>query len=386
MAYFIVNLILTILFLFFGAEFVFASDVLLNEFLPHPSNGEDWIEIYNPTSNSIDLSGWTLVDSTSTMKPLSGTITANGFLTFDVSDRLNNGKDSIYLKDSSGTLVDNVPYNSDPGIDKSIGRSPDGGSWAALASISRNSTNGSPSSPTPAPSPSPSPISSFTISNSLSQINSDQSFDVTLDLTLTDNPSTIFYLKGAFKKSDSANYFGLTKVGSAWIKNGSTFSDQYKITTNSSGNWSGNLEVMPDSEDSGFSGTGEYIFKVGRYNQSGSGPIWSNEVTIKITSTTSNNQSNTSNNLTPKPSPVTSPALSVTSKTAPSSKADNQEESIYKIASVAGIKTESAPPSSTPNSEVKSQKQINFPQIAGIFLLISGFSSIFYIYLRKKKS
>ncbi len=76
------------------------------------------------------------------MKTLSGNITPNGFTSFEVSNRLNNGGDSVYLKDATGTVIDNYAYTSDPGIDFSFGRQPDGGSWITLTSSSQGSSNG----------------------------------------------------------------------------------------------------------------------------------------------------------------------------------------------------------------------------------------------------
>lgn len=148
---------------FLTAQSVTASSVVLNELMPRPSPGSDWIEIYNPSPDSIDLSSWTLVDSTSTMKILTGSIAANDFITFDVTNRLNNSGDSIYLKDPGGNTIDNYSYDSDPGINKSIGRSPNGGTWTILTSSSKGLSNGD---PLPPPSPSPTPTPSLTLTPS----------------------------------------------------------------------------------------------------------------------------------------------------------------------------------------------------------------------------
>lgn len=365
--------------------------------MPHPSSGSDWIEIFNPTSSNLDLAGWNLVDSTSTMKALSGSISPGSFVTFDVSNRLNNSGDSVYLKDANGSTIDNYSYSSDPGIDKSIGRSPDGSNWIILASTSKGSTNGDLTTPTPSPTPSAtqsstpntSAISSFAVSNIPSQINVDQSFKVFASLSLPNNPDSFYYLKGAFKKTAGSNYFGKTLTGSSWVKNSSTFSDQYKITTDSSGNWSGNLEVQPDSDDSGFAGTGDYIFKVARYSSSGSGPTWSNEAAIKIISTESNSQgsaitestSTSIDSLTTdqqSPSPVIRKSASIVRINIP-------KQLAYQIASIAAASSESVVASTTPQSIIKQEKRINFPIIVGTFLLLSGLSSLFYIYLQRKK-
>ena len=117
-------LIFNIIAVFLLVKPAFASSVMLNELMVHPQSDNDWIELYNSSSNTIDLTNWTLVDSTSTIKTLSGSISANGFIAFDVTNRLNNGGDSIYLKDASGNTIDNYSYNSDPGIDKTSGGTP----------------------------------------------------------------------------------------------------------------------------------------------------------------------------------------------------------------------------------------------------------------------
>lgn len=158
-----IKLFILTIFLFFGFRPVFADSVVLNELMPHPSPGSDWIEIYNPTSSDINLSNWTLVDSTSKIKTLSGNIPPNGFITLDITNRLNNAGDSIYLKDVGGASIDNYSYDSDPGINISFGRSPDGGNWTILSVSSKGSSNGTPAptpSPTPTPTPSPTPTSS----------------------------------------------------------------------------------------------------------------------------------------------------------------------------------------------------------------------------------
>lgn len=243
-----------------------------------------------------------------------------------------------------------------------------------------------PSSPTPIPSSPPtsapssvSSTSSFTISNTSSQINSDQSFTVSVNLSLSNSPNTSFYLKGAFKKADGSNYFGQTLVSGIWVKNGATFTNQYPITTDSSGNWSGNLEIQPDSEDSGFTGTGDYIFKVGRYTSAGSGPTWSNESNIKIVSTESGDQGGTVLSTT---NPATSPF--VKGKTTASNQSKSYKELIYHTASVAAA-TQSASPS--PNVQVKSQKQlINIVPWIGGALIICGIGSLIFIYLRNRKT
>lgn len=237
------------------------------------------------------------------------------------------------------------------------------------------------STPSPTPSSSTQSTSSFLVSNIPSQINSDQSFNVSVNLSLPDNPNTNFYLKGAFKKPDSSNYFGLTKVSDSWVKNGSSYSSQNQITADNSGSWSGNLEVKPDSDDSGFTGSREYIFKVGRYTSSGSGPTWSNESTIKIISTENSQGETSTTTPTPKANPSTSPSAK-TKTTSPQSK--SYDTLVYHSASVAGVKASaSASASALPEVSVKNQKQINPIIWVGLVFILIGAGSIGYIYLRK---
>lgn len=256
--------------------------------------------------------------------------------------------------------------------------------WSFILTIPAPSPVSSPAqttAPSPASTSNP-PTSAFTISNVPSQINSDQQFMISVNLTSSSSPNTIFYLKGAFKKADGSNYFGQTLVLGNWIKNGSSFTDQYKITTNSAGEWSGNLEVKSDSEDSGFSGTGDYIFKVGRYTSSGSGPTWSNESTIKIMSTASDQDIITTNtSSTTKPSNLPSP---IKTKSSVSNQSKNYDTLVYHLASVAGA-TASAYLSSTPSAEgkVNKQKQTNPLIWIGAIFIIAGGGSIGYIYLKK---
>lgn len=256
--------------------------------------------------------------------------------------------------------------------------------WSETWSFNLVNTISTPTAtPAPTSTASPTPSSStfsFTISDLPSQINSDQSFTISVNLSLSNNPNTNFYLKGAFKKSDSSNYFGQTKVSGNWIKNSSTYTNQYKITTDSSGNWSGNLEVKPDAEDSGFIGSDDYIFKVGRYKDSdNSSVIWSNEFTLEITQVALSNDTDGTES-TPQPLTNSTNNLIVQEKSV-LSKATSAPKVNYPIATVAAVNS-----SATPSSQlaVKNQKQINTAVWIGLILVFAGASSLGYIYLKRK--
>ena len=70
------------------------------------------------------------------------------------------------------------------------------------------------------------------------------------------------YIKGAFYKNGSSNYFGYTRKEEEWIKNGEASINQKIIKI---GEWDNSLKVKSDFLDSGFKGEGNYKFKVGFY-------------------------------------------------------------------------------------------------------------------------
>lgn len=43
-----------------------AANLLINEVMYAPSDGNEWVEIYNPTSQAVNLSGWSLIDNKNT--------------------------------------------------------------------------------------------------------------------------------------------------------------------------------------------------------------------------------------------------------------------------------------------------------------------------------
>lgn len=138
------------------------ASVVINEVLPHPSSGADWIELYKTDSNDVDISGWRIQDSTGDMSPFpEGTkiASSSAFYQVFVSNRLNNGGDNIKLKDKNSTVIDEKSYDKDPGVDISLGRYPDGeNNWGVLMSSSPNAPNNS-FAPVPTPTPTSVPTS-----------------------------------------------------------------------------------------------------------------------------------------------------------------------------------------------------------------------------------
>lgn len=94
----------------------------------------------------------------------------------------------------------------------------------------------------------------------------------------------LIYIKGAFYKEGSTNYFGYTKNNDSWIKNGETTISQRQVKI---GEWDEKLLTKSDFSDSGYQGEGDYKLKVGFYYQTSAGNIssvnWSlNSVQLSI--------------------------------------------------------------------------------------------------------
>ncbi|MBI4128600.1 MAG: lamin tail domain-containing protein [Parcubacteria group bacterium] len=130
------------------------SHIVVNEFMPRPSGGEtgsaglphdgEWVELFNPTGVSVDVTGWVLYDNDNAhalpitvarTDPANLTIPSGGFLVVyrdgDSDFNLNNsGGDSVRLFNgfigSGGTLVDSHTYTVNAAVDKSFARIPDG--------------------------------------------------------------------------------------------------------------------------------------------------------------------------------------------------------------------------------------------------------------------
>lgn len=117
--------------------------VVLNEFMPKPGDNKDWVEIYNISSNPIDITGWKLVDTTGVFVTFSAILAPDSFLVATESARLNNGGDTIFLTNSDNAIVDTKSYTGGEVVtDNSIGRNPDGiGNWKQCATSSANVSN-----------------------------------------------------------------------------------------------------------------------------------------------------------------------------------------------------------------------------------------------------
>ncbi len=118
-----------------------APDVIFNEIMYNSTSYDnEWVELYNTTDVDVDISGWSLLDGNPDhdllVIPASQTIPANGYYTiaidhdqdavpfpftadFDALDvctwNLGNSGETIYIYNSSMTLVDSVSYSDTDG-------------------------------------------------------------------------------------------------------------------------------------------------------------------------------------------------------------------------------------------------------------------------------
>ncbi|MFH1835239.1 MAG: LamG-like jellyroll fold domain-containing protein [Methanobacteriota archaeon] len=96
------------------------SGVIVNEFSPNTADGNDWIELYNAGSNTVNVGGWVLGHNTpyyysAYLLPQGTLIEKDNYLTFYSTDSYINLHDTageIVLRGSSFTIVDSVTYNA----------------------------------------------------------------------------------------------------------------------------------------------------------------------------------------------------------------------------------------------------------------------------------
>jgi len=90
------------------------SDIVINEFMPDPLVGQsEWIELYNNSDFSIDLSGWNIEDGKGKVLSLMGVIQPGQIIAFDLSaSKLNNDGDLLIIKSNQGVLIDRVSYGN----------------------------------------------------------------------------------------------------------------------------------------------------------------------------------------------------------------------------------------------------------------------------------
>jgi len=131
--------------------------VVINEFEQNPQGedaGNEWVELYNPTANSIDVGGWTLsttsgVTVTVTIPPATKIPAYGYYIVTYGAQWLDNELESVILRDKGGNEVDRTPALTDTFNDgRSWQRYPNGqdtdsiSDWSFRASTKGGSNGG----------------------------------------------------------------------------------------------------------------------------------------------------------------------------------------------------------------------------------------------------
>ena len=91
------------------------KNIIINEVLPNPEGSDDleWIELYNPNNQDINLNNWTINDASSSFK-MEKTIKANNYLLIKKEESkitLNNSNEELELFDCQNNLINSLSYS-----------------------------------------------------------------------------------------------------------------------------------------------------------------------------------------------------------------------------------------------------------------------------------
>jgi len=117
----------------------YPANIYLSEFMACPSEGNEWVEIYNDNDSSVNLSDWLIRDSTDGKnQSFSTDIGGKSYHKIDISGYLlNNSGDSVRLL-SPGSEVDSHAYSE---CDSSYTWSKVNGSWCKTDQSPGNNNN-----------------------------------------------------------------------------------------------------------------------------------------------------------------------------------------------------------------------------------------------------
>lgn len=121
--------------------------IKINEFVSNPTSDNEWVELYNLSSDDTDLTGAVICDNRETgCKSIAGTILANSWFYFDLlsTSFLNNDGDSVILKNPEYEIIDRVDYDSvgAPKKGESLARTVDGiGEFARTTQLTQGTAN-----------------------------------------------------------------------------------------------------------------------------------------------------------------------------------------------------------------------------------------------------
>lgn len=132
------------------ASFV-SGTVVISELVSDPVDGAEWIELYNPGDDAIDLSAWSITDAADKKTTLEGSIEVQGlFIVNNPKGKLNNSGDEVNLYDPAGNLIDQVAYgtNKVPVAKKGQSLSLVDGTWTVTTASPGQTNPASISTPT----------------------------------------------------------------------------------------------------------------------------------------------------------------------------------------------------------------------------------------------
>ena len=91
-----------------------AGELLINEFVSDPlPKQEEWVELYNPSGRTVDLTEWTIREGSGRTTGLSGSLEEGEYLVVtSPSGSLNNAGDEISLLDPFGNVIDSLSYGN----------------------------------------------------------------------------------------------------------------------------------------------------------------------------------------------------------------------------------------------------------------------------------
>lgn len=132
------------------------SEIVMNEIYARGTAVEpDWIEIYNSSASTVDISGFKIFDSggqsgskAKKLFPAGSTIPAKGFLVIVVDDGdatgfgLSSSGEKVWFENSVGIPIDSVEFQGHTSA-QSYSRIPDGGNWAVVDSVTKGAINNS---------------------------------------------------------------------------------------------------------------------------------------------------------------------------------------------------------------------------------------------------
>jgi len=97
-----------------------STHIVINEIEQNPygiDEGNEWVEIYNPTTSDVNMDGWKLstTHGKTVTVALCGTIPANGYFVYTHTEQwLDNEDESVTLRDPSLNEIDRTPYLTEP--------------------------------------------------------------------------------------------------------------------------------------------------------------------------------------------------------------------------------------------------------------------------------